>query len=72
MIREWLRKNTTQEIAKTTRIVYAGPVTETNTENLIKLRDVDGFLVGSTSTKPVYRNIFDMVNAQVEKDFQSA
>jgi triosephosphate isomerase len=43
-------------------------VTETNTENLIKLKDVDGFLIGSTSTKPVYRSIFDMVYAQVQRD----
>ena len=34
-----------------------------NTEDIIKLPGVDGFLIGSTSCKPVFRNIFDMVNA---------
>lgn len=63
MIRDWLRKNCSDEIAKNTRIVYGGPITESNTENWIKLKDVDGFLVGSTSTKPVFRNIFEIVNA---------
>jgi triosephosphate isomerase len=62
-IRGWLEKNCSKQIANQTRIVYGGPITETNTENLIKLKDVDGFLVGSTSTKPVFRNIFDIVNA---------
>jgi len=47
--------------------VYAGPITETNTENIIKLKDVDGFLMGSTSTKPVFRNIYDMVSGYVER-----
>lgn len=61
-MRDWLRKNISQEVGEKTRIVYGGPITETNTENLIKLKDVDGFLIGSTSTKPVYRNIFDLVN----------
>ena len=60
MIRNWLKENCTDEIANETRIVYGGPITETNTENLIKLPDNDGFLIGSTSCKPVFRNIFDM------------
>ena len=67
IIRDWLANNCSQEISQATRIVYAGPITETNTENIIKLKDVDGFLMGSTSTKPVFRNIFDMVSAHVER-----
>jgi len=59
-------------VADQTRIIYAGPITETNTENLCKLPDVDGFMVGTTSTKPVFRNIFEMVNAQVMRDFSYA
>ena len=69
MIRTWLRQNCSDKIADETRILYAGPVTETNTENLIKLSDVDGFLVGSTSCKPVFRSIFDMVHVQAERDY---
>ena len=69
MIREWLTTNVSAQVAQDTRILYAGPITETNTENIIKLKDVDGFLIGSSSTKPVFRNIFDMVTEQVERDF---
>ena len=68
LIRNWLSSNCGNEIANETRILYGGPVTETNAENIIKLKDVDGFLVGSTSTKPAFRNIFDMVNTQAVKD----
>ena len=70
MIRTWLKDNCSEEIARDTRILYAGPVTETNTENLIKLEGVDGFLVGSTSCKPVFRSIFDMVHAHALRDIK--
>ena len=63
LIRNWLQENCGNDIAEETRILYGGPVTETNTEDIIKLPGVDGFLIGSTSCKPVFRNIFDMVNA---------
>lgn len=68
MIRQWLQANTSDEIAQQTRILYGGPVTESNTDKLIEQPGVDGFLVGSTSCKPVFRNIFDMVHAQAQKD----
>lgn len=68
LIRTWLTENCGNEIANETRILYGGPVTETNTENIIKLPGVDGFLIGSTSCKPVFRNIFDMVNGQAIRD----
>lgn len=37
LIRDWLRDHCSEEISNDTRILYGGPVTETNTENLIKL-----------------------------------
>ena len=52
--------------ASVVRIVYGGSVTETNADKLIELRDVDGFMIGSTSTKPIFRTIFDIVNNYVE------
>lgn len=67
LIRNWLKDNCGPEIASTTRIIYGGPITETNTENIIKLADVDGFLVGQTSCKPVFRSIFDMVSSHSMK-----
>ena len=68
MIRNWMAENCSEAIAKNTRILYGGPVTGQNCENLIKLQDVDGFLVGSTSCKPVFRSIFEMIHAQAVKD----
>ena len=62
MIRQWLQENCGDEVAKATRILYGGPVTESNTDKLIELAGVDGFLIGSTSCKPVFRNIFEMVH----------
>ena len=52
-IRTWLRENVSDDIANKTKILYGGTVTETNAENVIKLKDVDGYLVGTTSCKPV-------------------
>ena len=63
IIRGWLKEHAGEQVAQDTRILFGGPVTETNSENLIKLDDVDGFLVGSTSCKPVFRTIFDCVHA---------
>ena len=54
------------EQASMVRIVYGGSVTETNADKLIELADVDGFMIGSTSTKPIFRTIFDIVNTQAE------
>lgn len=68
MIRKWVAQNTNEEAADQVRIVYGGSVTETNAENFIKLADVDGFLVGSISTRPIFRTIFEMVNKQVENE----
>lgn len=61
LIREWLKKNVSVEVSKKVRIIYAGSVTETNCENLIRLNEVDGFLVGSSSIKPAFREIFETV-----------
>ena len=49
------------------RIVYGGSVTESNADKLVELADLDGFMIGSTSTKPIFRTIFDIVNTFVEQ-----
>lgn len=59
-IRTWLQNNVNEEVAADTRIVFGGSVTETN-GHLIKQADVDGFLMGSTSVKPIFRTMFDIV-----------
>jgi triosephosphate isomerase len=63
-IRSWVKSTAGEKIANELRIIYGGSVTETNCENLIKLNDVDGFLVGTSSIKPGFRDIFETVYAQ--------
>eukprot|EP00806_Schmidingerella_arcuata_P002214 Macronucleus_3000.p1 GENE.Macronucleus_3000~~Macronucleus_3000.p1 ORF type:complete len:218 (+),score=73.69 Macronucleus_3000:1-654(+) len=65
-IRGWIRTNIGEEQAEVVRVVYGGSVTETNADKLIELPDVDGFMIGSTSTKPIFRTIFDIANQYVE------
>jgi triosephosphate isomerase (TIM) len=66
MIRQWLHTNISEEAAEVTRIVYGGSVTEINAPTFAKLPDVDGFLVGSTSTKPIFRTIFELVKLEAQ------
>lgn len=68
MIRSWVAENVGADQASKVRIVYGGSVTETNAENFIKLPDVDGFLVGTISTKPIFRTIFEMVINQTKNE----
>ena len=65
MIRDWVKKEVGKEQSEQVRVVFGGNVTEGNGD-LIKLPDVDGFLVGSTSTKPIFRTIFEIVNGYVQ------
>ena len=65
LIREWVKKEVGKEQSEQVRVVFGGNVTEGNGD-LIKLPDVDGFLVGSTSTKPIFRTIFEIVNGYVQ------
>ena len=65
-IRGWVRTNIGAPQADVVRIVYGGAVTETNADKLIELPDLDGFMIGSTSTKPIFRTIFDVVSGHVQ------
>jgi triosephosphate isomerase len=56
-IRTWLIKNASEDIAKNTRIIYGGSVTDTNCNDLIVEKDIDGFLVGGASLKPAFKTI---------------
>jgi triosephosphate isomerase len=49
-IREWLQSKATGKAASV-RIIYGGSVTEKNCGSLIKVDNVDGFLVGGASLK---------------------
>lgn len=67
-IRKWISTHASAALGESIRIIYAGSVTETNCENLVKLSQVDGFLVGTSSTKPGFRDIFETVYKQACKD----
>ncbi|XP_050731119.1 triosephosphate isomerase-like isoform X7 [Eriocheir sinensis] len=60
MIREWLRLHEGNSVADSTRLIYAGSVSSGNCEELARLKDVDGFLVGSAALKP---DIVDIINS---------
>ena len=44
-LRNWLSKNVSSDAAKKTRIIYGGSVTDKTADALIKMPDIDGFLV---------------------------
>jgi triosephosphate isomerase len=61
-VRSWLRDSVSEDVAKSTRVIYGGSVTETNCSDLIKQGDVDGFLVGGASLKPAFADIIKTVS----------
>lgn len=65
LIRKWLAENINQHVADTTRVVYGGCVTDTNAKKILAEKDVDGFLVQSTSIKPTFRVLFEIIVEQV-------
>eukprot|EP00232_Nephroselmis_pyriformis_P021478 CAMPEP_0182862860 /NCGR_PEP_ID=MMETSP0034_2-20130328/6312_1 /TAXON_ID=156128 /ORGANISM="Nephroselmis pyriformis, Strain CCMP717" /LENGTH=313 /DNA_ID=CAMNT_0024994999 /DNA_START=38 /DNA_END=979 /DNA_ORIENTATION=- len=48
-LRKWLTDNVGAAVADSTRILYGGSVNAGNCEELAKLEDIDGFLVGGAS-----------------------
>lgn len=46
-----------QDKAQEVRIIYGGSVNEKNCNELIKIPNVDGFLVGGASLKPAFIDI---------------
>lgn len=56
-IRSWLTGKIGKDLAGKTRIVYGGSVTGANCGDLIKQKDIDGFLVGGASLKPEFYTI---------------
>lgn len=57
-LREWIAKNN-KDAAKNTRIIYGGSVTDSNANELIAQKDIDGFLVGGASLKPAFKVIVE-------------
>ncbi len=52
-IRQWLSANVSTSVAEETRIMYGGSVNAKNCAELAGQKDIDGFLVGGASLKPL-------------------
>ncbi|KAK7378682.1 hypothetical protein VNO80_04128 [Phaseolus coccineus] len=64
-IRDWLKKNVSEEVASKTRIIYGGSVNGGNSGELAKQEDIDGFLVGGASLKgPEFATIVNSVTSK--------
>lgn len=49
VIREWIKKNTSEDIANGLRIIYGGSVSSSTCNDLAKQPDIDGFFVGGAA-----------------------
>ncbi|RWR79215.1 triosephosphate isomerase, chloroplastic-like protein [Cinnamomum micranthum f. kanehirae] len=64
-IRDWLKKNVSEEVASKTRVIYGGSVNGSNCAELAKQEDIDGFLVGGASLKgPEFATIVNSVTSK--------
>lgn len=64
-LRDWLKKNVSDEVASKTRIIYGGSVNGGNSAELAKQEDIDGFLVGGASLKgPEFATIVNSVTSK--------
>ena len=58
-IRNEIKNNMGEEISNKIRIIFGGNVDENNCNELILLKDVDGFLVSKPSIKSTFNNIIE-------------
>ena len=58
-IRNEICKKVSDEIGNKVRIIFGGHVDKNNCNELIVLKDVDGFLVGNASTESSFNNIIE-------------
>lgn len=61
-IRAWMASAVSPEVAGAVRILYGGSVNGGNAADLIKEKDIDGFLVGGASLKPEFKDIIEIAN----------
>jgi len=67
-IRNYLKNEVNEKTSRTTRVIYGGSVKPKNAGELIAQPDVDGFLVGGASLKPMmFRDIIKAVRASTTK-----
>lgn len=62
--RAWIAESVSKDVASHIRILYGGSVSGANCEDLAKLPDIDGFLVGGCSLKAEFLEIIDSHKVQ--------
>lgn len=64
-IRKWVAENVSAEAASSVRIIYGGSVNASNSAELAKKEDIDGFLVGGAALKgPDFTTIINSVTSK--------
>ncbi|KAK9901390.1 hypothetical protein WJX75_009893 [Coccomyxa subellipsoidea] len=58
-IRGWLADKVSADVAASTRIIYGGSVSASNSDTLATAPDIDGFLVGGASLKPDFLKVIN-------------
>ena len=68
-IRDWIKIQFGHHAANQVRIVFGGPVTETNLKNFIKLPDIDGFLIGTMSLMDTFPKLISLADQHAQTEF---
>ena len=61
-VRSWLAENVSDDVAQAMRIQYGGSANAKTAPELIKMPNIDGFLVGGASLKPEFKDIITSMN----------
>jgi len=65
-VRALIAEKVSSAVAGSVRILYGGSVTPENCQELMRMPDVDGFLVGGASLKPSFTDIIVAAASQVQ------
>lgn len=66
IIKKWLKTNVSPDVAAKTRLLYAGSINEKNSTTFLEIEEVDGIVIGSKSTDPKFREMFESC-AKIQK-----
>ncbi len=59
IVKRWLKTNVSNEVAASTRLLYAGSINEKSCGTFLDMEDVDGLVIGSKSVDPKFRELFE-------------
>jgi len=64
-VRAWVKQEISVAAGNDIRVIYGGSVSEETAKDILKKKDVDGFLIGGASLKPEFVRIIKMKTAKV-------